>query len=195
MITEIKEIKKYAIDNNVPIMTDEGIDFLTNFIVDKNINRVLEIGSAIGYSAIMMVLSNPNLTVTTIERDEDRYLEAVKNVKKLGLEKRINLIFNDAFDVEITDKNYDLVFIDAAKGQNIKFFEKFTRNLKTGGYVITDNIYFHGLVDHPETIESRNLRQLVRKIKEYIEYLENNSDYDTEIIRLGDGISISCKKV
>ena len=195
MITEIKEIKKYALDNNVPIMTDEGIDFLTNFIVDKNINKVLEIGSAIGYSAIMMALSNPNLFITTIERDEDRYLEAVKNVKKLGLEKRINLIFNDAFDVEVTDKNYDLIFIDAAKGQNIKFFERFTKHLKTGGYVITDNIYFHGLVDHPETIESRNLRQLVRKIKEYIEFLENNENYDTEIIRLGDGISISCKKI
>lgn len=195
MITEIKEIKKYALDNNVPIMTDEGIDFLTNFIVDKNISKVLEVGTAIGYSAIMMALTNPNLVITTIERDEDRYLEAVKNVKKLGLEKRVNLIFNDAMDVEIIDKNYDLVFIDAAKGQNIKFFEKFTKNLKTGGYVITDNIYFHGLVDHPEKIESRNLRQLVRKIKEYIEFLENNEDYDTEIIRLGDGISISCKKI
>lgn len=195
MITEIKEIKKYAITNEVPIMTDEGIDFLTNFIVDKNINKVLEIGTAIGYSSLMMALTNPNLVITTIERDEMRYLEALKNVKKFGLEKRINLIFNDALDVEIKDKDYDLVFIDAAKGQNIRFFEKFTNNLKTGGYVITDNIYFHGLVDHPELIESRNLRQLVKKIKNYIVYLENNKDYDTEIIRLGDGISISRKKV
>lgn len=194
MITEIKEIKKYAIDNEVPIMTDEGIDFLTNFIVDRNINKVLEIGTAIGYSSIMMALTNPNLVITTVERDEERYLEALKNVKKLGLEKRINLIFNDALDVEIKDKDYDLVFIDAAKGQNIKFFEKFTNNLKKGGYVITDNIYFHGLVDNPEQIESRNLRQLVKKIKAYIEYLENNDDYDTEILRLGDGISISYKK-
>jgi len=194
MITEIKNIKKYAIEENVPIMTDEGIDFLTNFIVDKKINKVLEIGTAIGYSAIMMALTNPNLIITSIERDEDRYLEAVKNIKKLGLEKRINLIFNDALYVDVFDKDYDLIFIDAAKGQNIKFFEKFTNNLKKGGYVITDNIYFHGLVENPENIESRNLRQLVRKIKEYIEYLENNKDYDTEILKLGDGISISYKK-
>lgn len=194
MINEIKEIKKYAIDNNVPIMIDDGIDYLTNFIVDNNINKVLEIGTAIGYSAIMMALSNPNLIITTIERDEDRYLEAVNNVKKFNLENRIKLIFNDALDVEIVDKDYDLIFIDAAKGQNIKFFEKFTNNLKIGGYVITDNIYFHGLVEHPEKIESRNLRQLVRKINEYIDYLKNNKDYETEILRVGDGISISLKK-
>lgn len=190
----IIKIKKYAIDNNVPIMQDEGIDFLTRFIVDNNINSVLEIGTAIGYSAIMMALSNPNLKVTSIERDEDRYLEAIKNVKDLGLEKRITLIFNDALEVNIEDK-FDLVFIDAAKGQNIKFFEKFSSNLKDKGYIITDNIYFHGLVEEDEEkIESRNLRQLVRKIKEYIKYLEENKKYDTEILRVGDGISISHKK-
>lgn len=194
MITEIKNIKKYALDNNVPIMNDEGIDFLTNFIVENKINKVLEIGSAIGYSSIMMALTNPNLKITTIERDEHRYLEAVKNIKKLQLEKQIKIIFNDANDVDILDDDYDLLFIDAAKGQNIKFFEKFTKNIKKGGYIITDNIYFHGLVDHPEDIESRNLRQLVRKIKDYITFLENNDDYDTEILRLGDGISISYKK-
>ena len=141
----VKEIRTYAKENNVPIMLDDGIEFLTKYIVENKINTVLEIGTAIGYSAIMMALANPNLTVTTIERDEKRYLEALKNIKKLNLENRITLIFNDALDVNIEGK-YDLIFIDAAKAQSIKFFEKFERNLNPGGVIVTDNLEFHGLV-------------------------------------------------
>lgn len=191
---EIAEIKKRALDENVPIMQDEGIDFLIDYIQKNNITKILEIGSAVGYSAIMMALSNPNITITTIERDNDRYLEAVKNIKKMQLEKRITIIFQDALEVELTD-TYDLIFIDAAKGQNIKFFEKFEINLKEKGTIITDNIYFHGLVEQDESeIESRNVRGLVRKIKKYLEYLENNTKYQTEIYKIGDGISVSQKK-
>ena len=124
MELDIKDLKKYAVENNVPIMQDDGIDFLTKFIIKNQINSVLEIGTAIGYSAIMMALANPKLKITTIERDQTRYLEAVKNVKAAGLEDRITLIFKDALDVIIDDK-FDLIFIDAAKGQNINFFEKY----------------------------------------------------------------------
>ena len=166
---EIREIKKYALDNKIPIMVDEGIDFLTTFIIKNQTTNVLEIGSAIGYSAIMMALANPNVKITTIERDHERYLEAVKNVKKLGLEDRITLIFNDALETTIEGK-FDLVFIDAAKGQNIRFFEKFEPNLTDHGVIITDNIDFHGLVQKDvESIQSRNLRGLIRKIREYID--------------------------
>ena len=141
----------------------------------------------------MMALANPSLSVTTIERDEKRYLEALKNIKKLNLENRITLIFNDALDVNITGK-FDLIFIDAAKAQSIKFFEKFEKNLNPTGVIITDNIKFHGLVDkNEEEIESRNLRALVRKVKEYITYLKENEHYETEFLELGDGISISRK--
>lgn len=191
---DIAEIKKYAIDNKVPIMQDEGIDFLTNYINENNIKTILEIGTAIGYSAIMMALSNPNVKITSVERNHENYLQAVKNIKKFNLEKRITLIFNDALDVNITDK-FDLIFLDAAKAQNIKFFEKFEYNLNKKGTIITDNIYFHGLVDKDEAlIESRNVRGIVRKLKLYIKFLEANDNYDTEILRLGDGISISVRK-
>lgn len=190
---KIKEIKEYAIDNKIPIMQSEGIDFLTTFIIKHQIKNVLEIGTAIGYSAIMMSLCSPNLKVTTIERDEERYLEAIKNIKKLNLEDRITLIFNDALNVRIDDK-VDLVFIDAAKAQNIKFFELFERNLNDEGYIITDNMYFHGLVKKDEkTITSRNLRGIVRKIKDYITFLKNNEDYTTTIYEVGDGIAVSEK--
>ena len=189
----VKEIRTYAKENNVPIMLDDGIEFLTKYIVENKINTVLEIGTAIGYSAIMMALANPNLTVTTIERDEKRYLEALKNIKKLNLENRITLIFNDALDVNLEGK-YDLIFIDAAKAQSIKFFEKFERNLNPGGVIVTDNLEFHGLVKKKEEeIESRNLRALVRKVKEYINFLKANDRYETEFLSIGDGISVSKK--
>lgn len=189
---DIRDIKKYALDNKIPIMVDAGIDFLTTFIIKNQISSVLEIGTAIGYSAIMMALSNPNLKITTIERDRERYLEAVKNIKKLNLEDRVTLIFNDALEVNIDDK-FDLVFIDAAKGQNINFFEKFSINLNEEGFIITDNINFHDLVEKEGEIQSRNLRALVRKIKEYKEYLSGLSNYKVEFINVGDGIAIAEK--
>ena len=190
----IKEIKEYAIQNKVPIMRQDGIDFLTTFIIKHQIKNVLELGTAIGYSAIMMTLCSPNLKVTTIERDEERYLEAIKNVKKLDLEDRITLIFNDALKTKIEGK-YDLIFIDAAKAQNIKFFELFERNLNEGGFIITDNMYLHGLVKKNEKeIKSRNVRGIVRKIKDYITFLKENEDYNTTIYDIGDGIAVSEKK-
>lgn len=190
----IREMKQYAEVNNVPIMVDEGIDFLTTFILKNHVKNVLEIGTAIGYSAIMMALVDPNLKITTIERDEIRYLEALKNVKAFDLENRITLIYNDAFNVKL-DEKFDLIFIDAAKAQNIKFFEMFERNLEYRGVIITDNLKFHGLVDKKEEeIKSKNLRSLVRKIKDYIDYLKTNEKYNTEFFEVGDGISVSKRK-
>ena len=196
MISEndIKQMKEYAEANNVPIMTDEGIQYLLRYIQKNSVYKILEIGTAIGYSAIMMCSVNPNIIVTTIERDEKRYLEALKNIKRLGLEDRIELIYHDALDVQLDDQ-YDLLFIDAAKAQNQKFFEKFERNLKNGGTIITDNMKFHGLVDKdPDEISSRNLRQLVRKVKDYIDFLNSNTNYETIFLDIGDGLAISRKK-
>lgn len=194
MKEEIESIKNYALENNVPIMQDDGINYLINYIKKNKIKKILEIGTAIGYSAIMMCLVDNDIEVTTIERDEKRYLEAIKNVKKFKLEDRINLVYNDALEVKINEI-YDLIFIDAAKAQNTKFFEKFERNLRDGGSIITDNMYFHGLVfKDEEDIGSRNLRQLVRKVKNYTLFLEKNDKYDTEFLNIGDGLAISIKK-
>jgi len=187
----IKEMEKYAEENNVPIMTKDGIEFLLKYIKENNIVRILEVGTAIGYSAIRMCTVRDDIVVTTIERDEVRYKEAIKNVSKAGFEKRINLIFGDALEVEL-DGEFDLIFIDAAKAQNQKFFEMFKRNLKSTGTIITDNMKFHGLVDTPiEKISSRNLRQLVRKVRRYTDFLKENTEFNTEFLELGDGIAIS----
>lgn len=187
----IEDIEKYAHENNIPIMLPDGILFLTNYIKVNNVKNILEIGTAIGYSAIKMSLINKGIHVTTIERDEERYKEALKNIKLFNLENQITVIFDDAFNVELDDK-YDLIFIDAAKSQSIKFFEKFKKNLSDDGTIITDNINFHGLTKE-KVIKNRNTRQLVRKIKEYVEFLKNNQEFATYFVDDGDGISISKK--
>lgn len=189
----IKEMEVYAEEKNIPIMQKKGIDFLCKIISKSNSKNILEIGTAIGYSAIKMALVNDDINVTSIERDQDRYILALKNIKKAKLDKRINVIFTDALDIELSGK-YDLIFIDAAKGQYIKFFEKFKKNLNPGGVIISDNLSFHGLVEQKTRIESRNLRQLVGKIKKYIEFLENNKEFKTKFYKIGDGIAVSIKK-
>lgn len=186
----IREMRTYAEEKNVPIMQRDGINFLVEQIIKKDVKNILEIGTAIGYSTIIMAFIRDNIKITSVERDEKRYLKAVKNVKKAHLEDRINLIFNDALEVNIKDK-YDLIFIDAAKAQNIKFFEKFKDNLNEKGLIITDNMNFHGLTEKEEEIKSRNLRALVRKIKNYRKYLEENTEFKTEFLNIGDGIAIS----
>ena len=192
---EIRELKREAIDKKIPIMVDDGIDFLTDFINNHPIENILEIGTAIGYSAIMMALSAPNVRITTIEKDPERYREALKNIKKFGLENRITLIYKDALAVRTIEK-FDLIFIDAAKGKNKDFFTKFEKNLNSNGYIITDNMSFHGYVHKNENeIESKNIRALVRKIKDYINFLDNNIRYKTRIYDIGDGIAVSEKRL
>lgn len=191
---QLEQLEEYAKENNIPIMQKDGIDFLIDYIKKNNIKEILEIGSAIGYSAIKMALSSDDVKVTTIERDEERYLLAKTNIQKFNLGKRISIILADALDVNI-DKKFDLIFIDAAKSQYIKFFEKFDNNLKKGGVVVTDNLSFHGLVEDITKTENRNTKQLVHKIQKYIEYLKNNKQYETIFYKLGDGVSISKKMI
>jgi len=189
-MVHIRELEEYAKKNNIPIMLKDGIEFLTEYIKKNNIKTILEIGSAIGYSAIKMALVDKDIKVTTIERDTSRYNEAVKNIKEFNLENQIEIINADALEFE-TEKQYDLIFIDAAKAQYIKFFEKYKKNLKQEGTIISDNLDFHGLVKNPELTSNRNTKQLVRKINTYIEFLKENKEFKTEFISLGDGIGIS----
>ena len=193
-MVHIRRLEEYAKENNVPIMMKDGIEFLIQYIKDNNVKTVLEIGSAIGYSAIRMALVDKDIKVTTIERDTNRFNEAVKNIKEFNLENQIEIINADALEYT-TDKQFDLIFIDAAKAQYIKFFEKYKINLKQDGTIISDNLDFHGLVKNPELTTNRNTKQLVRKINTYIEFLKENKEFKTEFISLGDGIGISKKTV
>ncbi len=190
----IIEMENYAKEKNIPIMEKESIAFLMKYIKMKNVKNILEIGSAIGYSSILMASSNLETKVTTIERDETRYMECLKNVKKAGLEKEITVVFQDALEVNLSDVTYDLILIDAAKGQYTKFFEKFKYFLASDGVIVTDNIKFHGYVGNSENIESKNLKGLVGKIEDYIEFLKENEEFETKFYDLGDGLSFSIRR-
>lgn len=193
--SNIQTIKKAAIDDKIPIMQDETIDFVTSYIEKKKIRTILEVGTAVGYSSIMMALSNPLVNIISIEKDKDRYIKAVKNVKRVNLENRITLVFNDALDVKL-DEKFDLIIIDAAKSKNLDFFEHFENNLEINGSIITDNINFHDYVKKDlSEISSKNIRGLVKKIRNYISFLENNSKYDTKFYDIGDGISVTERRI
>lgn len=187
------EMKEYANINDVPIIQDEGLVFLRQIVQIKKPKRILEIGSAIGFSAINMAKSCDAI-IDTIEISEDMYKMAKINIDKANFNERINIFLSDALELDINKLNneYDMIFIDAAKSQYIKFFEKYTPLLNKGGIVITDNLVFHGLV--VAEIRNKNLRQLVRKIKGYNEWLMNNKDFFTYIYNIGDGLAISIKR-
>lgn len=190
---KLKEIEVDARKRGIPLMLNDGMDFMLNYINENNIKSILEIGSAIGWSSIKMALTNPDISVITIEKDADRYNEALYNIKDMNLNNRISIYNMDACEYT-TDKKFDLIFIDASKGKNKLFFEKFSKNLTDNGVIITDNLSFHGLVLDDNLIKTKNQRGLVNKIKDYISFLENNTEYVTEFISVGDGISISKKK-
>ena len=190
----IFQMERYAEANNIPIIELDSIKFIMKYIKLNNVKSVLEIGTAIGYSAILMANATSDVEITTIEKDEKRYREAVKNINSCGLDKRIDVVFNDALEVNLAGHSYDLIFIDAAKGGYIKYFEKFCNYLNPGGVIITDNLKFHGLVKNKNSIKSKNLKGIVDKIEKYIEFLNNNKDYETKYYDIGDGLSVSFKK-
>lgn len=192
-MTLIEEMETYAEENNIPIMQKEGIQFMCEFLGKHNCKRILEIGSAIGYSAIRMAMLDEGIEIVTIERDESRFKKAQEYVERSGKSKQITLCYGDALETTI-DGEFDFVFIDAAKAQYIKFFERYDKNVKQGGFILTDNLGFHGLVEHRDLAQTRNLRQLLRKIQTFVDYLKLREDYETEFLETGDGIGISRKK-
>ena len=184
---KIESMRSFARENGVPIIKDEGLVFLKNIIGLKRPMNILEIGTAIGYSALMM----------NSERDEKMYNEATKNINELGV-KNINIIYKDAleaFDL-IKDIKFDLIFIDAAKAQYKKFFDIYTPLLNKNGVVVCDNMLFHGVVVHEENYDNltKGLRGLVRKLHAFTKELMENDKYDTTLYDIGDGISVSILK-
>ena len=194
----LDDIKLYAAKNSIPIMRDGGIDFICSYIKEHNIKRILEIGTAIGFSAIEFANVAHDITVTTIELDIDRHIKAKQNIHDSGLDDRINAIHGDALKVELMDGNnrpqqFDMIFIDAAKGQYINFFQKYKVNLAPGGVFISDNLSFHGMVDDLTLTHNYSTIKLVKKIRKYIDFLKTNKEFTTQFFEYGDGVSISCR--
>lgn len=193
----VKELEEQAHIDHVPIMDPLGINFLMQLIRLNKPKRILEIGAAIGYSALRMNEANPESEIVTIERDEIRYKQAVENIKRLNKQSDIQVIFGDALEVleKLAENNevFDCVFIDAAKGQYKRFFELAMPLLSNNGIIISDNVLFRGYVMEPN-FEHPRYKKMVEKIKSYNEWLANHPSFITTILPIGDGVAISYKK-
>jgi len=194
----VSNMEKLAEKENVPIMDLVGMETLLQLLRLSMPKRILEIGAAIGYSAIRMAQALPEVSIVTIERDEQRYLQAKAHIGQAGLEDRIELIFGDALEVlDQVEKEapFDFIFVDAAKGQYERFFTMYETLLNQDGIIITDNVLFRGMVaeDH-EALEPKRIRNLVKKIDRYNRWLMEHPAYITTILPVGDGIAISKKR-
>ena len=192
----IKEMEDYALEHRVPIMEPEGIEALLQILRIHEPQSILEVGAAIGYSAIRMAEALPHARIVTLERDEERISQAKVNFGKSGLKERITLLEGDALEAgeKVEELGpYDIIFVDAAKGQYRRFFELFEPYLNPGGIIVTDNVLFKGLVAEnlEETEQPRRIRSLVKKIKGYNSWLHDHPQYDTVILPIGDGVAIS----
>ncbi len=193
-LTELR--RKSALEESyAPIVqksTEQLIVTLLKFIKPQ---RVLEVGTAVGYSAILMADNLPDdSTIVTIERYKKHADIAVDNVFASGYEKKIKVIEGEAAEVlHWLDGSFDFIFLDAAKGQYIEFLPDILRLLKSGGVLLSDNILYHGMVEDEEKVERRKIT-IVKRLHMYLEEIMSNEQLTTSIIPIGDGVALSVKK-
>lgn len=189
----MQELYDQAKSDRVPIVLDAAAGVIDSWLLLMKPNRILEVGAAVGYSAIRMALVSPKSIIDTIEKDPDRASEARANIRRFQLEERITLHEGDALDlISGMNEGYDFVFIDAAKGQYGRFFEDAIEQVRPGGVVICDNMLFHGFVEAEEV--PKRYRAMIKKLKAFHQTLLNHPDLETRILAIDDGISISVKR-
>ena len=189
----IQDIKNESLDENVPIITDEVLNYMIFTARNIKARNILEIGTATGYSGLFLAqIANENSGfLTTMEIDEIRYGKAVENFKKLGLFEKNKMVFGDALEeIPKFDKNvkYDFIFIDASKGQYLKFFEMSYELLNENGIIFIDNLMFRGLVAVEKEKIPKRYKTIVKRLKEFIEKL--NEEYNFVLLPFGDGVGI-----
>ena len=191
---EISIIKKKALEDKVPIIMDDTLEVIAKILDEIKPKKILEIGTAVGYSAICFSeYLQENGKIDTIERDTERVKEARKNIKKAEVEEKINIYEGDAVEILPTlNDEYDVVFIDAAKGKYPFFLNQALRMIKPGGGIFADNILYKGYV--MSDYNKHKQRTAVRNLREYIAEITNNEKLETEILEVGDGLAISKTK-
>lgn len=188
---KLTEIKKIALENHIPIIMDETLQEIEKRIAQNKPTQILEIGTAVGYSAICFskFLSEKG-RIDTIERDEQRAEEAKENIKAMNLEDKIHLYVGDAVDILPTlNGKYDMIFIDAAKGKYPFFLKEALRMLAPNGTIFADNVLYKGYV--MSDYNKHKQRTAVRNLREYLHNATENPNLETEILEVGDGLAIT----
>lgn len=190
----INDMELYAQENHVPIVQKEVARLLSLVINMKKPRKILEVGTAIGYSAVLMHEAAVDCSIVTIERDENMVEKALQNIRSAGIENDIHIIHGDASEVlSSLDDKFDLIFLDAAKGQYLEFFYDCDRLLKEGGIIFADNVLFRGMVATNELLIRRKIT-IVKRMRKYLKFMSENKSYDTSILPVGDGVAVSLKK-
>lgn len=191
----LQVMEHYAEENHVPIIHPEVAQLLRVLIRIKRPRKILEIGTAIGYSAIVMgEVMGKDGKITTIEKREDMIRLAEKNFVGCGMSERIHIIHGDAHEVlsQIKD-SFDLIFLDAAKSKYMDFLPYCVDNLSQGGIIISDNVLYKGMIANDDLVVRRQ-RTIVRRMREYLDYICNNPIFESSVIPIGDGVALTYKK-
>lgn len=187
----LKAIEDYARENSIPIMERESLELLKTIIKLSRPKRVLELGTAIGYSSIAMALTSDELSIDTMDRDGDLVDQARENIEKLSLEDRINIIFGEIEDgLDDLDGIYDLIVFDAGKSHYGEYFQKCERLMENGTILFSDNVLFKGLIANDDLVKRRN-RTITRNMREYLYFLTNSAGIATSILPVGDGVALT----
>ena len=191
---ELEKIKAVALENHIPIIMDDTLETIGEILSKRKIDKILEIGTAVGYSAICLTefLSEEG-KIDTIERDHDRVEEAKVNIKKAEVEEKINIFEGDAVDILPTfNEKYDVIFIDAAKGKYPFFLHEAERLISDNGIILADNVLYKGYV--MSDYNKHKQRTAVTHLREYLKEVSENSKFDTKILEVGDGLAVSYVK-
>ena len=189
-LEELEKIKQKALEEHIPIVMDETLEEIRKILEREQLQRILEIGTAVGYSASQFIRFAPNAIVDTIELDEQRASEARENVKKIGIEDKVNILVGNAVEILPTlQSEYDMIFIDANKGKYPFFLQEAIRLAKKDGLILADNILYKGYV--MSDYNKHKQRTAVRHLREYIQMAKENENLETEILEVGDGLAIS----
>ena len=187
---ELEKVKEKALENHIPIIMDDTLDVIIDILQTENPTKILEIGTAVGYSASQFVRFAPNAIVDTIELDEEKANQAIENVKKIGIADKVNILIGNAVEILPTlQSEYDMIFIDANKGKYPFFLQEAIRLAKKDGLILADNILYKGYV--MSDYNKHKQRTAVRHLREYIQMAKENENLETEILEVGDGLAIS----
>lgn len=193
----LQKLEKFARANNIPVLLDESAKFLAEFVKKHQFKNILEIGTAVGYSGSIMLLSSECANLTTIEKNEDSFNRAIDTFKQLDLSNRVNQILGDGFEeinkLKEQSKKYDLIFLDGPKGQYLFYYPVLLSMLQEDGCLLVDNVLFKGLVRSTEDVGHKK-RAMITKLRKFLNEIETRDDLNTTIHEIGDGIAEIYKK-